>query len=108
MVLRRPTIRSLLVATLIALLAPALWFVITAETKRTPVIEKSFTDRMTDAQRQEWIEKNSKRVSIWEHAKGTPQFIADSWRSYLQASAVVFLIVLVLNSAFLSGDKNEP
>ena len=108
MTLRSPTLRSLVVAAVIALLAPALWFVITGETKRTPIIEKSFTDKMTDAQRREWIEKNSKPVSLWEHAKGTPRFIADSWRGYLEASSVVFVIVLVLNSAFVSGGKNEP
>lgn len=108
MAIRSPTIRSLVVAAVIALLAPALWFVITGETKRTPIIEKSLTDNMTEAQLNDWIEKNSKTVSFWEHVKGTLRFIADSWRGYLEASAVVFVILLVLNSAFLSGGKKEP
>lgn len=108
MTFRSPTIRSIVVAAIIALLTPALWFVVTGETKRTPIIEKTFTDKMTEAQRQEWIERNSKPVSLWEHAKGIPQFIVDSWRGYLQVSAVVFLIVLLLHSAFLNGGKREP
>lgn len=108
MTLRSPTIRSLVVAAVVAFLAPALWFVVTGETKRTPIVEKSVIDQMTDAQRREWIHKNSTPVSLWEHAKGTPHFIVGSWRGYLQASAVVFIVVLVINSAFLSGGKNEP
>lgn len=101
------TTRSLVVAAVVALLAPALWFVITGEAKHTPVIDKSFTDRTPYAKRQEWIAKNSMPVSLWEHAKGTPRFVVDSWRGYLQASSVVFVIVLVLNSALLSGGRNE-
>ena len=108
MALRSPTIRSLVVAAVVAFLAPALWFVVTGETKRTPIVEKSVIDQMTDAQRQEWIHKNSTPVSLWEHAKGTPHFIVGSWRGYLQASAVVFIVVLVINSAFRSGGRNEP
>lgn len=107
MTFRSPTFRSIVVAAVIALLTPALWFVVTGETRRTPIIEKPFTDKMTETQRQEWVDRNSKPVSLWEHAKGTPQFIMDSWKGYLQVSVVVFLIVLILNSAFLSGGKIE-
>lgn len=105
---RKLTLRSITVAAVIALAAPAMWFIVAGETRRTPTIEKAASDKMTETQRKEWIDQNAKPVSPWEHAKGTPGFIVEHWRGYLQASIAVFAIVLVLNSAFLTGGKNEP
>ena len=105
---RRLTIRTLVVALAVALVAPAMWFIVTGETSRTLTISKSESDRMTDAQKKAWIAQNAKPVSLWEHVKGTPSWAADHWQGYLEASGVIFLIVLVTNSAFLIGSKREP
>lgn len=105
---RRLTLRSLVVAVAVALVAPAVWFIVTGETSRTPSITKSEFDKMTDAQRKAWIDENAKPVSLWQHAKGTPGWIADHWQGYLEASGIVFLVVLVINSAFLIGATREP
>jgi hypothetical protein len=85
-----------------------MWFIVTGETSRTPTIAKSVSDKMTDAERKTWFDQNVKRVSLWEHAKGTPRWIAEHWQGYLEASGVIFLIILVVNSAFLIGAKREP
>jgi len=108
MALRSPTIRSIVVAVVVGLLAPALWIVVTGETSRAPTVEKEFFEKMTDTERNKWMQNNAKPVTLWEHAKGVPQFIVDSWRGYLQASIAVFVVVFVLNSAFLSGGRREP
>jgi hypothetical protein len=105
---RRLTLRSIVVSAVVALAAPAMWFIVTGETSRTQVISKSESDKMTEAERKAWIDQNAKPVSLWEHAKGTPSWAADHWQGYLQASGVIFLIVLVINSAFLIGAKREP
>jgi hypothetical protein len=105
---RRLTLRSIVVAVVVALVAPAMWFIITGETSRTPTIAKSESDRMTDAQRKAWIDENAKPVSLWEHVMGTPGWMAKNWLDYLEVSGVVFLVVLVINSAFLTGAKREP
>ena len=85
-----------------------MWFIVTGETSRTPTVAKSESDKMTDAQRKAWIDQNAKPVSLWEHAKGTPGWIADHWLGYLEASGVIFFVILVINSAFLIGAKREP
>ena len=105
---RRLTLRSIVVSAVVALVAPAMWFIVTGETSRTPTIAKSVSDKMTDAERKAWFDQNAKRVSLWQHAKGTPSWIADHWQGYLAASGVIFLIVLVVNSTFLIGTKREP
>ena len=102
---RRLTLRSLVVAAVVALVAPAMWFIVTGETRRTPVIARSVTDKMTEQERAAWIAENAKPVSLWEHTKNTPEFIVENWRGYLQASIVIFLVVLVIDSAFLTGRK---
>jgi hypothetical protein len=63
---------------------------------------------MTDAERRAWIDENAKPVSLWEHIQGAPSWIAKHWQGYLEASGVIFLVVLVVNSAFLTGMKDEP
>jgi hypothetical protein len=105
---RRLTLRSLVVALVVALVGPAMWFIVTGETSRTPTIAKSESDRMTDAQRKAWIAENAKPVSLWEHVKRIPAWAADHWQGYLEASGVIFLIVVVLNGAFLIGAKRAP
>jgi hypothetical protein len=99
------TLRSLVVAAVVALIAPAMWFVVTGETRRTPVIARSVSDKMTEQERAAWIAEHAKPVYLWEHAKNTPEFIVENWRGYLQASIVIFLVVLVINSAFLAGGR---
>jgi hypothetical protein len=105
---RKITLRSVLVAAVVALLSPALWFIVTGETYRTPTVETTMFAKMSQAQINEWIDKNSTRVSIWEHAKGTPQFVVENWRGYLAASTGVFIVVLLLNVTFLAGGRHEP
>ena len=87
------------------MVAPAMWFIVTGETRRTPVIARSVLDKMTEQERAAWIKENAKHASLWEHTKNTPDFILENWRGYLQASIVVFLVVLVINSAFLTGGR---
>ena len=105
---RRLTLRSVVVSAIVALAAPAMWFIVTGETSRTPPITKSASNQMTDAERKAWIDKNAKPVSLWEHIKGTPSWITNHWQGYLEASGLIFLIVLIVNSAFLIGAKREP
>jgi len=102
------TLRSVLVAAVVALLSPALWFIVTGETYRTPTVETAMFAKMSQAQTEEWIDKHSTRVSIWEHAKGTPQFVVANWRGYIAASIGVFIVVLLLNVAFLARGRHEP
>jgi len=45
---------------------------------------------------------------LWEHAKGTPGFIANHWQGYLEASGIIFLIVVVINTALSIGRRHEP
>jgi hypothetical protein len=85
-----------------------MWFIVTGETSHTPTIAKSESDKMTDSQRKAWIDQNTKPVSLWEHAKGTPGWVADHWQGYLEASGVIFLVILVIHGAFLIGAKREP
>jgi hypothetical protein len=107
--MRRVLIRSAVVAAVIALVAPALWFIATGDTYRTPVVSKTTFEGMSPAQLEEWRQKNYVRVSLWEHAKGTPQYIATDWVGYLEASAVVFVVIFGLNAAFmLARGGNEP
>ena len=98
--MRRLFLRSVVLAGVIALVAPSLWFIVTGETYKTPIVSKSIFENMTPAQVEDWKRTNLARVSVWEHAKGTPQFIAESWVGYLEASAVVFVAVFGLNVAF--------
>jgi len=107
--MRRVFIRSAVVAAAIALVAPSLWFIVTGETYKTPAVSKGIFEGMSPAQVETWKSENLARVSLWEHAKGTPQFIAENWVGYLEASAVVFVAVFGLNAAFmLARGGNEP
>ena len=72
-------VRTAVVAAVVALLTPASWLLITGETYRAPLIPES----------------------LWEHARALPAFIAQHWRGYLRASAVVFAIVFVFLLVFL-------
>ena len=48
-------------------------------------------------------------VSFFEHVKSTPRFIAEHWWGYIQTSFGVFVVIFVLNAAFLLGGmRNEP
>ena len=105
---RRLTLRSVVVSAVVALIAPAMWFIVTGETSRTPSITKSASDRMTESERKAWIDENAKPVPLWEHVKGTPGWIADHWQGYLETSGIIFLLVLVINSAILIGTKRDP
>ena|SRR5580765_6307477 len=99
------TFRSVLVAALVGLAAPAMWYAITGETQRTPEISKEVLGKMTVAEIEAWKQANLRRVSFWEHVKDTPRTIRLFWPEYLVESAVVFMVVLVINSAFLTGRK---
>jgi hypothetical protein len=98
--MRRLFLRSAVVAGVIALFAPSLWFIVTGQTYKTPAVSMGIVEKMTPAQVEDWKRTNLARVSVWEHAKGTPQFIAENWVGYLEASAVVFVAVFGLNVAF--------
>ena len=101
--------QSALVAIVFALIFPALWVAITGDSSSTPVVEKQVMENMAEKERQKWISENSKPLSFVGHIKLLPHFIAAHWRGYLQASAGVFVVVFILNSAFLlGGRKNEP
>ena len=101
-------IHSALIAIVIALLFPALWVGVLGESSRTPVVEKSFFNGMSESQRQEWINNNSKPEGFIEHIFGLPQFITNHWRGYLEASVTIFILVFVLsNAAFLGRSKNK-
>jgi hypothetical protein len=102
------TLRSIVVASVVGLAAPALWFIIAGETHRTPVVAKAIFEKMTQAEIEEWKRENSRHVGFWEHLKSTPNFIALFWQEYLVWSGAVFLLVLVVNSAFLAGRRDEP
>jgi hypothetical protein len=98
-----------MVAAVIALIAPALWFIVTGETYKTPAVSMGKFENMSPAQVEEWKRENMARVSLWEHAKGTPDFVARHWVGYLEASAVIFVAVFGLNAAILLAfGKNEP
>ena len=101
------TVQSLIVALVIGLIAPFVWIVATGETRATPVIEKSFSDNMSEAQRQEWIAKNAKPTSFWGHVKSSIWYTTEAWKGYLEAAAVVFIFVFIANFAFLSY-KEKP
>lgn len=102
-------LQSALVAIVFALVFPALWVAITGDSSRTPVVEKQFMESLTEEDRQRWISVNSKPLSFVDHVKSLPQFIAAHWRGYLEASAGVFVVVFILNSAYLMGGRrNEP
>lgn len=101
--------QSALVAIVFALIFPALWVALTGDSSRTPVVEKQGMENMAEQERQKWISENSKPLSFVDHIKSLPHFIAAHWRGYLEASAGVFVIVFILNSAFLfGGRRNEP
>jgi hypothetical protein len=104
----RLTLRSVLVAAIVGFTLPALWFIVTGETRQTPAVEKGIFDRMTEAEIEEWKRANLRSVSFWEHVKATPRYVRLFWPEYLAESALVFMIVLVINGAFFTGRKNEP
>ena len=107
--MRRIFMRSAVVAALIALVTPALWYIVTGETYKTPVVSKSVIEGVSPEQVEKWKSENLARVSLWEHAKSTPEFIAENWVGYLEASALVFVAVFVLNATFiLARGRNEP
>ena len=92
----------------IAMLFQALWVGVLGESSRRPVVEKSFIDGVSESQRQEWINNNSKPEGFIGHIFGLPQFIANHWRDYLEASITIFIIVFAMNSAILLGrNKNK-
>ena len=101
--------QSALVAIAFAMIFPALWVALTGDSSRTPVVEKQVMESMAEQERQKWMSENSKPLSFVDHIKSLPHFIAAHSRGYLEASAGVFVVVFILNSAFLLGRrKNEP
>ena len=100
---------SALVALIIALLFPAMWFIFTGSTTRTPIMEKGYIESMSYPDREKWLQDNSSPVSLFEHAKSTPRFIVNNWQGYIQTSIGAFVVVFVLNGAFIfGGRRNEP
>ncbi len=100
--------RSLIIAVIVGLLSPALWFVVTGETKRTPIVQTSFFDQMTKEEIDIWIDENARPVPLLEHALGTPSFFIESWKGYLLSSGIVTMIVFVMSAAISKGGKNAP
>lgn len=101
--------QSLLVALVISLLFPALWFSVLGETSRSPVIEKTFTDSMSAEEHDKWFKENSKKVGFIEHIQNLPFFISKHWRGYLQASVTIFIIIFSFNYSYLVlRGKNKP
>ncbi|MEW8288520.1 MAG: hypothetical protein AB2697_21270, partial [Candidatus Thiodiazotropha endolucinida] len=106
---RKTLIKSGVSALIIALFFPAIWLAVLGDTSQTPVMEKRFFDNMSEQQRTQWIEENSTPVSFIEHLQSLPSYISQEWEGYLEASLGVFLVVFVINSAFmLGGRKGEP
>lgn len=102
-------LQSLLVALVISLLFPALWFGVLGETSRSPVIEKTFTDNMSTEEYDKWFSENSKTVDFFEHIQNLPFFISNNWRGYLQASVAIFVIIFSFNYSYLVlRGKNKP
>jgi len=102
-------IKSAIVAFTIALFIPAIWVVIMGSTSHSPIIEKQQLENMTIDEHQKWNQENMKPVGFIEHIKGVPLFISEHWRGYIQSSIIVFIIVFILNSAYLIGGiRNEP
>jgi hypothetical protein len=98
--------KSAVVALIIGLLFPMGWIAFTGSTTRTPVVEKRGIEQMSEQQRQEWIAENPKAVGFVEHISSIPSSIADHWAGYLQAALGIFLVVFVLNRAYLLGGRN--
>jgi hypothetical protein len=99
------TIRSVLVAALVGFASPAMWYIIAGESQRTPGISKEVLEKMTDAELEAWKQANLRPVSFWEHVKETPRAIRLFWRESLAEGVVVFIVVLIINGAFLTGRK---
>lgn len=96
-------------ALIVALVFPAIWLAVLGDTSQTPVMEKSFFDYMSEQQRTQWIEENSKPVGFFEHLKSIPSYISHEWEGYLKASIGIFLVVFVINGVFmLGGRKGGP
>lgn len=96
------TVQSLIVALVVGLAAPFVWIVATGETETTPVIEKGILDEMSEAQREEWIAANAKRVGFWEHVGSSVSYIIGAWKGYLEAVTIIFAFVFIANFAYLS------
>ena len=92
--------RSVVVAALIALVAPAFWFIVTGSSARTPTISRDAAEKMTVLERDAWIEKNAHRESFWEHLANTPDVYVTFWRESIQTSILVFVIVLGLANIY--------
>jgi len=105
---RKLILRSIIVAAIVGLIAPLMWFVITGETRRTPVVETRMFEKITRNEIEEWEQANFRPAGFWIHLKSTPRFITVFWREYLVGSAIVFLTVLVANIALLGVRRNEP
>ena len=101
--------KSALAALIIALLFPAMWYIFTGTTNRTPVVEEGHVESMTNQDREKWFQDNMKSVGLLEHAKSTPRFIINSWRGYAQTSLGIFIVIFALNGAYiLGGIGNKP
>ena len=99
----RPTVRSIAIAAFVAVLTPAIWFAVFAETWKTPRITGTEAAKMTPAETESWIRQNSYRASFFEHLMDAPGFFSRHWIECSSASVIVFALMIVV--AGLSGGK---
>ena len=105
---RPPTFHAIVVALVVATIAPGIWFAVNGTTYTTPTITKTESDKMSLAQREAWIERNQKPVPWWEHLKGVPGYYVFFWVEALQISIVVFVIVLTIENVRSNLRPHEP
>ncbi|HDL89643.1 MAG TPA: hypothetical protein ENG14_01925 [Thermodesulforhabdus norvegica] len=102
---REALTKSAVVALIIGMVFPMGWVVFTSTAYQTPVIEKSILDQMTDVERERWSSQNTAEASFAEHVSSVPVFISNHWSGYLQASFGIFILVFVINGAYLLGGR---
>ena len=102
-------LKSVIISLIISMLFPVAWMLTMGEGKRSPIVEKGYVESLSFEEREKWFQENMKPVEIYERVISLPNTIYQFWRGYLQASIWIFILVFILNSAFLLGGvRNEP
>jgi hypothetical protein len=105
---RPPTVHAVIVALVVAMVAPGIWFAVNGTTYTTPTMTRAESDKMSMAEREAWIERNQKPVSLWEHLKGVPGYYVLFWVESLQISIAIFIIVLAVENVRRNLGSHEP
>lgn len=107
MTLKGRMLKLVVTPLVLGLLFPGAWVVFAGNYSRTPVVEKSVMEHMTEHQRQEWIANNSNPIGLFERISDVPDLVSQHWVGYLEAAAGVFVFVFVLNGAFLLSVRRD-